>query len=136
MLIIAVRKEPNGSIYLDKKIFNEGRIREEVLSQPPYSFTKVEIEERYADCVGSDFNDDLTFNVIKYKSRKLKFIHESYEERVVNRIRQKYNINQELAILRQQQVKPEEYEKYSSYVEKCKVEAKQEIALLLEIYED
>ena len=40
-----------------------------------------------------------------------------YEDRVVNRIRERYNINQELAILRQRDVKFDEWMEYNNYVE-------------------
>ena len=50
----------------------------------------------------------------------------SYEERVEHLIREKYNINQELAIQRQRETKPEEFAEYFAYCEECKAEAKKE----------
>lgn len=50
----------------------------------------------------------------------------TYEERVVELIRQRYTINDELAILRQRDSKPEEFAEYNDYCEDCKVQAKQE----------
>ena len=52
---------------------------------------------------------------------------ELYEERVVELIRQRYSINQELAILRQRDSKAEEFGEYNSYVEECKATARKEI---------
>lgn len=49
-----------------------------------------------------------------------------YEQRVVNRIRERYSIDDELAILRQRDSKPEEFEIYNSFVEKIKSEEKGE----------
>ena len=46
----------------------------------------------------------------------------SYEESIVNRIREKYSINDEIAILRQRDTKPEEFNKYNGFVEKIKAE--------------
>ena len=46
------------------------------------------------------------------------------EDEIVKLIRQKYNINQELAILRQREVKPEEFADYNEYVEQCKKQVK------------
>ena len=43
-----------------------------------------------------------------------------YEERVVARIRERYSVNDELAILRQRDTKPEEFEEYNSFVETAK----------------
>ena len=113
-MFIAIRKEPNGSLYMDKEIYSRtqevqdenGNITiqplftDETLSQPPYNYTKVEIDDVYSDCQASDFNDDLTFSV------------------------EKYNVNQELAILRQRDTKPEEFAEYNEYVEKCKRQVK------------
>ena len=47
-----------------------------------------------------------------------------YKERVVARIRQVYSLDDEIAILRQRDTKPEEFEAYSSFVEKIKKEEK------------
>lgn len=52
---------------------------------------------------------------------------QKYEDRVVELIRRKYSLSQELAILRQRDTKPEEFAEYNSYVEECKTIAKQEI---------
>lgn len=49
-----------------------------------------------------------------------------YENKIVSLIRQRYNINQELAILRQRDTKPLEYQEYFDYVEQCKAEVKNE----------
>lgn len=46
----------------------------------------------------------------------------SYEQRVVNRIRAKYSVDDEIAILRQRDVKPEEFSAYNAYVERIKAE--------------
>ena len=64
---IAIRKEQNGSIYIDKTALE--RFDEEILKQPPYNYSFVDVEE---DCQASDFNDNLTFNIDKYNVRKNK----------------------------------------------------------------
>lgn len=48
-----------------------------------------------------------------------------YEERVVNRIREKYSVNDELAILRQRDTKPEEFAEYNAFVEQIKAEERE-----------
>ena len=140
-MIIAIRKEPNGTLYMDKEIYSRtqevqdenGNITiqplftDETLSQPPYNYTKIEIDDKYSDCQSSDFNDDLTFNVEKYNTRKQKQDNNEYENKIVALIRQKYNINQELAILRQRDTKPQEYQEYYNYVEQCKEQVKNEL---------
>ena len=50
-----------------------------------------------------------------------------YEGLIVSKIRQKYSVNQELAILRQRDTKPEEFAEYNAYVEQCKAQAKSEV---------
>lgn len=47
-----------------------------------------------------------------------------YEQRVVARIREKYSVDDELAILRQRGTKPEEFSAYNEYVEAIKTEEK------------
>ncbi len=48
----------------------------------------------------------------------------SYKQRVVNRIREIYSVDDELAILRQRDTKPEEFVEYDDFVEKIKREEK------------
>ena len=45
-----------------------------------------------------------------------------YEQRVVNRIRAVYSVDDELAILRQRDTKPEEFAEYNAFVEQIKEE--------------
>lgn len=45
-----------------------------------------------------------------------------YEQRVVSRIRERYSVDDELAILRQRDTKPEEFAEYNAFVEEIKVE--------------
>lgn len=49
---------------------------------------------------------------------------EAYAEKVTALIRERYSINDELAILRQRDSKPEEFEKYNKFAEECKEKAK------------
>jgi hypothetical protein len=90
-------------------------------------YTIVNIDDKYSDCHFEDFNEDLTFSLEKYQVRKQKENENDYENKVVQLVRQKYNINQELAILRQRDSKPLEYQQYFDYVETCKSKAKMEV---------
>ena len=63
MKYVAIRKEKNDLLYMDKNFFD--RFAEEDLET--YGYTKVEAPE---DCEVSDFNDDLTFSEEKYNQRK------------------------------------------------------------------
>lgn len=48
-----------------------------------------------------------------------------YKQRVVDRIRQVYSVDDELAILRQRETKPDEFIEYNEYVEQVKAEEKE-----------
>ena len=50
-----------------------------------------------------------------------------YPQLVENKIRKKYSMSAELAILRQRDTKPEEFAEYNAFCELCKVEAKTEL---------
>lgn len=52
-----------------------------------------------------------------------------YEFEIVSMIRKKYTVNQELAILRQRDTKPDEYAEYNAYVEWCKSETKKNLEI-------
>lgn len=54
----------------------------------------------------------------------------AYENYVNSLIREKYTLSQELAILRQKDTKPEEYNAYNAYCEMCKIEAKAKYQIL------
>ena len=45
-----------------------------------------------------------------------------YEQRVVNRIREVYSVDDELAVLRQRETKANEFEQYNAFVERIKAE--------------
>lgn len=47
-----------------------------------------------------------------------------YNERVVARIREKYTVDDEIALLRQRDTKPEEFAEYNAVVEQIKTEEK------------
>lgn len=48
----------------------------------------------------------------------------TYKEQVVAKIRERYSIDDELAILRQRYTKPDEFEAYNEYAEQCKADVK------------
>lgn len=52
-----------------------------------------------------------------------------YETMIIQKIRQKYTLNQELAILRQRDSKPAEFAEYNTFVERCKAEVKAELGI-------
>lgn len=52
-----------------------------------------------------------------------------YESEIIRKIRNRYTVNQELAILRQRDTKPYEFAEYNDFVEKCKKEIKEELQI-------
>lgn len=50
-----------------------------------------------------------------------------YKKRIIGLIRERYDANDELAILRQVDTKPQDYADYNAYCEECKAKAKKEI---------
>ena len=50
-----------------------------------------------------------------------------YPNLVSRLIRERYSVDDEMAILRQRDTKPEEYETYNAFCEECKARAKAEI---------
>ena len=50
---------------------------------------------------------------------------ERYKERVVELIRERYSIDDELAALRQRDTKPDQFAEYNAYVEDCKAQARE-----------
>ena len=61
------------------------------------------------------------------EEEKAQMLIDEYESKIVAEIRKKYNINQELAILRQRDTKPKEFTEYNKYVEQCKAKIKSEM---------
>ncbi len=59
-----------------------------------------------------------------------------YGDCVNRKIRRRYSVSQELAILRQRDEKPQEFADYNAYVQACKAEAKAEIAAILAALND
>ena len=64
------------------------------------------------------------------KLAKLNNISEQrYKQRIIELLRQKYTLDDELSILRQRDTKPEEFNEYNAFVEKCKATAKAELGM-------
>ena len=52
---------------------------------------------------------------------------EQYKQRIIDLIRERYSTDDEIAILRQRDSKPEEFAEYDAYVEQCKATAHNEV---------
>lgn len=67
---------------------------------------------------------------IPYTETELRDIAiKNYPNKVAELIRQRYSLNDELAILRQRDEKQSEYREYFNYCEECKSKAKQELGI-------
>ena len=55
--------------------------------------------------------------------------NEMYPSQVEKLIRRRYSLSAELAILRQRDTKPAEFEEYNNYVEACKADVKAELGI-------
>ena len=69
---------------------------------------------------------DGEYIVVEAEEMNLPASHIPYEEKVVSLIRQKYSLDEELAIQRQRDTKPTEFQEYFTYCETCKEKAKQD----------
>ena len=64
---------------------------------------------------------------LRFRRTKTK---ENYHALIVDKVRAKYSVDDEMAILRQRGAKPDEFNAYNSYVEQCKAEAKEELGIV------
>lgn len=58
------------------------------------------------------------------------------KQMIIEKIREKYDANDETAILRQRDTKPDEYEEYNTYAEACKTAVSAEIAEVVGVAEE
>lgn len=68
---------------------------------------------------------NISDNIEKRLSKLNGTSQQDYISRLTMLIRRKYTISDEIAVLRQRDTKPEEFEAYNSYVEECKRAAKE-----------
>lgn len=73
-------------------------------------------------CVNGEKIEMTEEEIAEAKNELLKI---PYEQRVVDRIRQVYSVDDELAILRQRDTKHDEFIEYNEYVEQVKAEEKE-----------
>lgn len=66
---------------------------------------------------------------LKNKEKDPASFDELYENMIIRKIRERYTVNQELAILRQRDRKPAEFAEYNAFVERCKAEIKEELGI-------
>lgn len=109
--------EIDGVYYEVVKEFQNGGMTVEEIEETP-GVPKQEAYDEYEEI----------FVFVPYTDEELEQQNsDKYENRVVELLREKYSLNQELAILRQRDAKTEEYAAYNEYAEACKTKAKIEL---------
>lgn len=73
-------------------------------------------------CVNGEKIEMTEEEIAEAKNELLKI---PYEQRVVDRIRQVYSVDDELAILRQRDTKPDEFIAYNDFVEEIKAQERE-----------
>lgn len=78
--------------------------------------------DEYVECGRPVEDDD---QVVEPTEEELAKIREyALKTAIISKIREVYSIDDEIAILRQRESKPEEFQEYFNFVEQCKIEAK------------
>jgi hypothetical protein len=67
--------------------------------------------------------------ILRNKEVDPESFEELYGKEIERRIRKRYTVSQELAILRQKDTKPAEFAEYFAFVEQCKAEVKKELKI-------
>lgn len=80
------------------------------------------INGKYIDCTSEEI---AAMEAEQRQYEKEYWAKVNYAEAVNNKIRERYSISDEFAILRQKDEKPEEYAAYFAYCEECKAFVKQ-----------
>ena len=126
---IVANKKKITTLYWDKNIcgFVERQNKEGTLPQ----YSQEQVNEMLASgivTVGEDGLPKVVPRVELTEEEKEKQRQKQYEDRVKQLIRQKYSsVEDEVAILRQQNEKTDEYKEYYAYCEACKAQAKAEL---------
>ena len=76
-------------------------------------------------CVNGKFVEMTPEEIAEFEAMQVK---PDYKESIISAIRQKYSVDDELAILRQRDSKPEEFQEYFDFVESIKNNLKDEQA--------
>lgn len=105
---------------------------EKILSRLRQTRTRKLLDEQAISDFKHNYTDKYeTLETFEDGSIRISFIlysFISYEELVIKLIRSEYSIDEEFAILRQRDSKPDEFETYNNFVEQCKTVAKQFVA--------
>ena len=118
----------NGYVIVGREIDKDGNIINQGTSFKAYTDEEREAfwQGNTGGGIGVD-TDGISPKWLPKPTKTAKQVQSEYENAVNAKIREKYTLSQELAILRQQTEKPEEYAEYYAYCEQCKTTARAEI---------
>ena len=89
------------------------------INNTPLAEPLVELPEHFEELTEEELEEERKYN--EYIGHKKIGIH------VDELIRERYSISEELAILRQRDVKPDEFAEYNAFCEECKRKIKEEM---------
>lgn len=92
-----------------------------------YTYDLYIVHVPYSASLEEDVENNFDEWLENTKAKEQEELQSKYVDRIEMLIRGKYTLNDELAIQRQKETKPEEWSAYNEYVEHCKAEAKKEI---------
>jgi len=105
---------------LEQQGFRTETYTEEVLNEETGELELVEKTREVPNMVA------ITREMTEEEKQSLIVDNRTYEEKIVAKIREKYSIDDELAILRQRDTKPNDFNEYNTFVENIKREVKGE----------
>lgn len=120
-MIIAIK---DNDLYID---YAE-RFSDEVIVAEPYNYQLVVLPDGITDVEYTDFckvDGVFVFDIASRTERLQSVQKQTYSVLIEQGIRKQYSINDEIAILRQRDTKPQEFADYNAYVEVIKQQARQ-----------
>lgn len=100
---------------------------EDMLRQNGYkTLSHTEAPSRFYDMSYAD-GDEITTVWTEWTAERKE---QHYPALVAELIRQTYSVDDELALLRQRDVKPNEFAQYNDFVEHCKIEAREQLGIV------
>lgn len=112
-MYIAIKNEKIIGIYADNE--REGLIDVGIIPSPEEIPGKIPVMYYRNGAIVYEYEV-----IPQVSEEEQSILEKTYEEQVVAKIRERYSINDELALLRQKDTKTSEFQAYYQYVEECK----------------
>ena len=120
----------DGFVYIGRQVDKDGKVTEQ--GEKFKAYTDEEREAFWQGNTGGGIGmdtDGISPKWLPKPTKTAEQVQAEYENAVNAKIREKYTLSQELAILRQRDTKPEEYAEYNAYCEQCKAAAKSKVSV-------